>query len=470
MLSYGMSLIFYDLETSGTSQHFDQILQFAAIEVDDDLTEMSRIEMRSRLQPHIIPAPAALHVTGMTIERITDPSLPSNFATMTAIRDWLGGRCPSTFLGWNSLRFDEEFLRHAFYQCLHPAYLTNTGGSGRADMLHIARAATLIDPNVLEVPTTDAGKPTYKLDRLAPANGFEDMQAHDALGDVEATIHICRLVQTRLPDFWRQALRLSRKGIATDFVEGERAFVLFEASGAHPVANVVAPLGKLPGQSNVMLCLDLRCDLDELEGLNTDDLGKRLKRSPQPIRRVKVNAAPVMLRLNEAPRHLLSDLDEETIRLRADLLRSSPGLVERLMSASQSEATEWDVSPHVEQQLYQGFWSGADGALLDRFHKVPWEERVAIAAQLEDQRLRRLARRIIHAERPDLLSAEVRVMMASDIVKRRQGSEEGGEPWLTVPKAMDELEKLLSRLPPEMHAEFAGFRRALRTGFASDSA
>lgn len=46
-----MAFVFYDIETSGISQHFDQILQFAAILTDDDLQEVERFEIRSRLQP-----------------------------------------------------------------------------------------------------------------------------------------------------------------------------------------------------------------------------------------------------------------------------------------------------------------------------------------------------------------------------------------------------------------------------------
>jgi hypothetical protein len=136
-----MAFVFYDIETSGISQHFDQILQFAAILTDDDLQEVERFEIRSRLQPHVVPSPMALHVTGMSIEDILDPGRPSNYEMITAIRRTIGAWGPATFLGYNSLRFDEEFLRHAFYQNLHPPYLTNTGGSRRTDALNIVRAA-----------------------------------------------------------------------------------------------------------------------------------------------------------------------------------------------------------------------------------------------------------------------------------------------------------------------------------------
>ncbi|MDB5450479.1 MAG: hypothetical protein JWQ52_1607 [Phenylobacterium sp.] len=108
-----MSLIFYDLETTGTSSRWDQFLQFACIRTDDDLNVIDvPFEIRSRLQPHIVASPGALHVTGQSIEDVLDPDRPSHYEMVSAIREHLNGRCPSVFIGYNSLRFDEEFLRH----------------------------------------------------------------------------------------------------------------------------------------------------------------------------------------------------------------------------------------------------------------------------------------------------------------------------------------------------------------------
>ncbi len=60
-----MTFIFYDTETTGLETAFDQILQFAAIKTDDDLSELDRFDIRSRLMPHIVPSPGALRVTGV---------------------------------------------------------------------------------------------------------------------------------------------------------------------------------------------------------------------------------------------------------------------------------------------------------------------------------------------------------------------------------------------------------------------
>jgi exonuclease I len=115
-----LTLIFYDTETTGTHTAFDQIVQFAAIRTDDDLNELGRFDLRSRLLPWVIPSPGALRATGMTIDMITHESRRSHYDMVTKIRRTLGTACPATFISDNAMRFDEELLRQAFYQCLHP--------------------------------------------------------------------------------------------------------------------------------------------------------------------------------------------------------------------------------------------------------------------------------------------------------------------------------------------------------------
>lgn len=117
-----MTFIFYDTETTGTNSAFDQILQFAAIKTDADLNEVGRFEIRSRLLPYVVPSPHALRVTGLTIDDLLNEAHPSHYEMVSEIRRTLAGACPAAFVGYNSLKFDEEFLRQAFYQCLHPPY------------------------------------------------------------------------------------------------------------------------------------------------------------------------------------------------------------------------------------------------------------------------------------------------------------------------------------------------------------
>ena len=66
-----MTFVFYDTETSGINRSFDQILQFAAILVDDKLHEVDQFEIRCRLSPQIVPSISALRTNRITIHQLT---------------------------------------------------------------------------------------------------------------------------------------------------------------------------------------------------------------------------------------------------------------------------------------------------------------------------------------------------------------------------------------------------------------
>jgi exodeoxyribonuclease I len=72
------SFVFYDTETTGTDTAFDQILQFAAIQTDENLRELDRFEIRCRLLPHVVPAAGALIATGVSPRLLTDSALPTH--------------------------------------------------------------------------------------------------------------------------------------------------------------------------------------------------------------------------------------------------------------------------------------------------------------------------------------------------------------------------------------------------------
>ena len=140
-----MSFVIYDVETTGLTKRFDQIVQFAAVHTDSNLNVKDRIEIRCRLMPHVIPSPEAMHVTELRIEQLLDASLPSHYEMVTEVRRILQAWCPALFLGFNSVSFDEEFLRQAFYLCLYNPYLTNRQGNARADVLNLCRMTAPLD-------------------------------------------------------------------------------------------------------------------------------------------------------------------------------------------------------------------------------------------------------------------------------------------------------------------------------------
>ena len=147
--------------------------------------------------PHIVPSPESMRLTGPHISQLLDNSLPSHYAMVTEIRSILQSWCPTLFLGFSSLSFDEEFLRQAFYRCLYDPYLTNTPGNARADVLNLCRTKAALRPNVIKAGVDENDGFSFKLKALADANGIATPTSHDALAGVSTTLALCKIISRR---------------------------------------------------------------------------------------------------------------------------------------------------------------------------------------------------------------------------------------------------------------------------------
>lgn len=440
-----MSFIFYDTETTGTDVYFDQILQFAAIRTDADLNELDRFEIRCRLHQHLVPSPGAVRVTGVGVKIMTDETLPSHYEMIRQIRNKLLSWSPAIFAGYNSMKFDESLLRQALYQTLHAPYLTNTHGNCRADVMSLVQNISFLDNEALVIPVGDNGKISYKLDKLAPANDFDHSKAHDALGDVEATIHLCRLIRDKCPDAWSAFTRFSQKAAVLDYISSERAFVCIEHYYNKPYPFVMTVLGYDEKQSAVAFVLDLSADLAEMNTLDNKELLKRLKNSPKPVRKLKANTAPFLMGLEDVPDHIKSRLpSEDIVQANLDWLDANPDFISRLLKVYEETREDYEPAIHIEQRIYEGFLSSEDEKILEEFHLSPWEKRADILTRLTDERYKSLGLHLIYRERPDVLPQEVRDTLDTEYITRLFGTESGGEPWLTLPKALEQTNDLLA--------------------------
>lgn len=456
-----MSFVFYDTETTGTSRHYDQILQFAAIRTDEDLNEIDRFELRCRLLPHVIPTAGALLVTGMSLDRLLDPRLPSHHDFICQCHAMLAEWSPATFIGFNTILFDEPLLRQAFYQNLKPIYLTNTNGNARQDILPLIRAANALSPGVFKLPRNEEGKAAFKLDRLAPANGFKEHNAHDALGDVIATIHLARLIKDRAPNVWRRAIEFANRSAVEEFVEANDCFYLVDTNRNEGSGFVVTPIGNRRHRDRQVICLNLDVDLAELEAMDDDELGKWSRRSPRPIRRFRTNAAPHLLSLEEVPTHLWGEMTARKARARARRYLENTELQQRIAALVADDEPEYETPASVEEQIYEGFYSSADARLLDRFHAAAWADRWEITRQFEDRRLQQLARRLIYVESPECLPASSRAAMARKMAARMLGEGKTGD-WTCIPTAMKELRERWREADEEQRVLLKPLRAHLR--------
>lgn len=431
-----MTYIFYDTETTGLNLAFDQILQFAAIVTDENFVEKGRFECRCRLLPWVVPSPTALVVTGVSPDDLNDPELPCYFEMMGRIKSWLDQWNPAVYIGFNSMRFDEQLLHRAFWQTLHPPYLTVSNGNSRLDILPIVRALSQLRPQSLNYPLSESGKLTFKLDRLAPENGFNAHNAHDAMGDVEATIFIAKKIRNNARDIWDVLSNRTQKSDVSDLLNEEQP-IYFAAGKSTPFWGRRIDKNR-PSSKTIIANLDPNWTKAEdlmARGEPTEENMKKF------IHTISMNKAPVIFSqlealdlFGEAP----TDKTQENLRI---LEKLKLGEVLKIFSGFSSQENT-NQTLELEQTIYDGFATKNDTALMLIFQKSDWQNRLTLVDKFSNFRFKKLAMRIIYLSAPDLLSKSEQKDFQLNVQDRLSVSDDLNVPWRTYAKAKAEISKI----------------------------
>ena len=431
-----MKHVFYDTETTGTRPAWSQVLQFAAVLTDDDFNELASVNVRCRLLPHVVPTPWALKVTGMAPTAV-DRHPVSFYEMILGIHRQMKDWGAAYYLGFNSIKFDEEIMRQSFWQNLLDPYVTNTGGARRGDVLSIMRAALAAQPDILNVPTGPDGKPVHKLEKIAALNGFDTSNAHDALADVRATVHMARLLRDRAPAIWDRAQETARKQNAEPLVARPVPFVLHSRFGAGGY-RLVVPVCGVPGNGAAHIVFDLARDPTPLLALSADELVQAMAERDCPLLTFRANAQPVAFERGDRRAPPPGDEpDDSTVRQRVALIVDNRGFCDRVARAAGLRAAAFGKSSLAEERIYDGFAPDSDRDLARRFHLLPWEERLAVADRMQDDRLRVFAERLIWLHRPNLLERDRRAVVGASLLRRALIGD--GARWTTVATARQEL-------------------------------
>ena len=426
--------VFYDFETSGANVAFDQPLQFAAILTDNNFQEKKSIDIRCRLSPHILPAPWAMQVTGLTPEILTCKDLPTVFEFSREVQRVVHEWSPAIWIGYNNLGFDELIMRHLFYQNLQPEiYATQTYGNTRLDVLSLVYATYALQNPILKWPQKANGTTTFKLDQLAPFNGFNEHNAHDALGDVRATIFVAKLIRDRCPAIWEDCIKSTNKTFVNSLISSDEPMsMVFRFGQAPPKLYNVMYCGRSEVDRNKVAVIDLNefSGQDSLNSYSTEQVEKFFSKSPKVLRSFRVNSSPI-IKVTENP--------EIEIQEKASLVLSSFDFKNKVCSFLTSEYAETEKASQVELQIYDGFVSSLDKQILEGVGPLTWIERKNIFAKLSDSRLRKLSKRLLLFESPQLLAYDQREKSFRAINERWSIDSKVNVGWTTYEKVKKQL-------------------------------
>jgi exodeoxyribonuclease-1 len=441
------NLVFYDFETCSSNVSYGQIIQAAAVLVNDNFQELDRYEGRCKLSPGIIPEAMALIVNKTTPKILKETNL-SHYKMIRQMMEKFNQWKNSIFIGYNSINFDEEFLRRTLFKNLDYPYLTVTNGNERADLFSLTRAAYLYYPGCIKTEISDKNNPVFKLDKLAPINGIQHNDAHSAISDVLATVEIAKLLSKSAPNVWKASLMTTNKDKTLKIIKNELTFCTDFFYYGKSIPFVLTYVCEHP-QWGYPMCFDLKSDPKNYFSLSLKDLRKELKKTPKVIRTIKHKKHPIIMNVSYGINFdVYKKIGLEELCQRAKLIKENKEFSKKVSEILNEEAMEkhdFDSQEEVyaEESIYKKFTTKEDNAIMPIFHKAEWEEKFLVLQKFKDERLRYFGKKILYEESPESLPKDEYRSMHKEISARVLSTNK--EKWNTIPRTYAEIDTLRNK-------------------------
>lgn len=399
--------LFYDLETTGRSKCFDQVLQFAAIKTDLELNELERYELQIKLNPDTIPDPEAILIHRIPIEAMLKGE--KEIDAIEQIHTLLN--TPGTISGgYNTLGFDDEFLRFSFHRNLLPPYTHQWANHcGRFDIYPIAQLYYLYHPEYLNWPKNKEEKISLKLEDLSRANQLAAGAAHQAITDVEATLALARIFFQNNKEMWQYSMdffnkeiELKRRAKISTFLETPyekyQLALLIGGTGSTDFFQYPAlSLGEHQHYRNQTLWL--RLDKPELSTTTQDRLTETTwvahKKAGETF------LLPFSQRFKQHLTQERSVITEENLAW----LRNHEEMLKNIQTYYANYKYPEVPNLDVDADLYiKGFLTREEERLCGQFHAVPNDKKASVAEKFYNPRLQEIAARIIGRHYPQYLT------------------------------------------------------------------
>ena len=388
------TFFFYDLETSGLNPREDRIMQFAGQRTDMDLNPIGEpVDILVKLTNDALPSPGAIMVTKITPQKtLAEGISEAEFCKYVTEEVFT----PDTIaLGFNTVRFDDEFMRATFWRNFYDAYEWEwKDGRSRWDMLDVVRLVRALRPEGINWPFTEDGRPTNRLELITKLNGLKHEHAHDALSDVYATIAVTKLIKEKQPKMFDFMMKFRGKKEVKELVNLDNKQPFVYASGRYSSeynkTTVAFPLTS--GRNGNVLVYDLRYNLEELLLKQIDDTdadGFKDVGFYPVVKELCFNKCPAV-----APLSVLDkdngwekiSLTREQVMKNLEVLLKHPDFAEKMRVRIESRP-EFPPAIEPEAALYDGFLNDSDKTKINKVRMAGVNELADYHPDFIDERL-----------------------------------------------------------------------------------
>ncbi|HWZ65176.1 MAG TPA: exodeoxyribonuclease I [Patescibacteria group bacterium] len=418
MQHFTPTFFFYDLETSGFDPKSQRIMQFAGQRTNLDLTPVGEpVNLLVSLTDEVLPDPSAIMVTGITPQKTrAEGYLEPEFLKQLYDQVLTPG---TTILGFNSVRFDDEFMRYTLYRNFYDPYEWQwQDGRSRWDMLDVVRMTRALRPTGIEWPVDADGQSTNRLELLAKANSLQHTSAHDALSDVQVLIDLARLIKTKQPKLFDYLYSNRAKSNVAKLANLDDPQPFVYTSGRYSkdilhttVAVPIAPGGR-PGS---VVVYDLRHDPDlwankstkELLAIRQTPYEERKSPSfvPLPVKELAFNKCPAVAPLGVLDADAQSRLALNLEDIKKNLAKLSKSNLGQKLQELFAMPNDYAKTTDVDGQLYDGFVAEGDKTKMRIVRAADELGLSSINPEFTDKRLKELLLRYKARNYPKSLSS-----------------------------------------------------------------
>ena len=429
----------YDYETFGINPKTYRISQFAGIRTDEHLNILVEHMFYCKPTNDCLPSPEACAVTGITPQLCEQKGMVEHaFIKKIHTEFSMSNTC---VVGYNSIRFDDEFTRYTLYRNFIDPYAWHwKNGNSRWDILDVVRLCyALKKDNSLNWVYNEEGKPIFKLDQLAPANGIEHSDAHDALADVRATIAIAKIIKDTQPKLFDYAFSLRQKKTV------EAKIKLFEpmlhTSGMYPATlsctRLCTALAYHPEYNDRAIVFNLDQDPSLLLEKTTDELKKRMfsKQSALPegterlqIKDLVFNKSPMFVpNVFKLEAKIVEQLqiDMHTCLQRLDFINNHQQVLSKVAQDLYRSEQKPAPSADTDQLLYDGFMDNADKHISQQLQTFDAQDLKNFHPQFKDKKLTTLLMHFKARNYPQSLTEDEQESWFQTVQGRIQAGENG---------------------------------------------
>lgn len=435
------TLYWHDYETFGIDPKRDRPVQFAGIRTDEELNIIGKpLVIYCRPADDFLPNPEACMVTGISPQTALKEGLSeADFIAKIHAEFARPGTCG---VGYNNIRFDDEFTRHSLYRNFYDAYAREwQNGNSRWDIIDLLRLTKALRPQGIHWPERADGQTSFRLEELSKANNIVHESAHDALSDVLATIEVARLVKARQPRLYQYIYEHRSKYKVQDLVNLQKQTPLVHISGMYPAEKghlgIVVPIAMDAKNKNALIVYELHSDpgaflkmsseqIKHLTFSKTEDLSAGEQRLP--LKTVHLNKCPVLVPLKTLSEDNIKQwtINLEQCAQHLDILKTDQSLSERVQDAFTQTYAITDADRDPDQNLYSGgFFSASDKEKMNIIRKTKSSELGNLELNFEDERLEEMLFRYRCRNYPDTLVKHERQRW-NDYRMQRMTTADGG--------------------------------------------